>query len=71
MEISAEAINFLNKSLSFDKNDAQVYYNLAGAYIQNKEYEKALESIENCLRINPEFSKALALKEQLLQITSK
>jgi lysophospholipase L1-like esterase len=66
-----EAIKYLSISTSFDKKDPQVYYNLAGAYIQNQEYKKALGAIEHCLKINPDFAKAQYLKDQLFEITSK
>jgi len=65
------AIIYLNKSLSFDKNDAQVYYNLAGAYVQNEEYEKALHSIEQCLSIKPDFANAKSLKSQLTKLIAQ
>jgi tetratricopeptide (TPR) repeat protein len=66
-----EAIVYLNQSSSFDKTDAQVYFNLTGAYIQNEQYDKALESIESCLKVKPDFANAQYLKDQLLEITSK
>jgi len=66
-----EAIKYLSFSLSFDKTDPQVYYNLAGAYIQTEKYKEALETIECCLKLNPDFAKAKYLKGQLLEITSK
>jgi tetratricopeptide (TPR) repeat protein len=65
------AIIYLNESLSFDKNDAQVYYNLAGAYVQNEEYEKALHSIEQCLSIKPDFANAKSLKSQLTKLIAQ
>ena len=66
-----EAIKYLNKSLSLDKTDPQVYYNLTGAYIQNEEYEKAQASIDACIKLNPNFANAQKLKEYLIQINSK
>jgi len=66
-----EAIMYLNESLSFDKTDTQVYYNLAGAYVQNEEYEKALHSIEQCLSIKPDFPNAKSLKSQLIKIIAQ
>lgn len=66
-----EAIKYLNFSLSFDKTDPQVYYNLAGAYIQTEKYKEALKTIESGLKLNPDFANAQKLKEQLLQIIAK
>ena len=65
------AIMYLNESLSFDKNDAQVYYNLAGAYVQNEEYEKALQSIENCLTLKPDSTNAQKLRTQLTELIAQ
>jgi len=66
-----DAIKFLIVSLSFDKSDPQVYYNLAGAYIQKEDYKNALESIKKCLKLNSDFANAQKLKEHLLQIITK
>lgn len=66
-----EAIKYLSASTKYDNNDAQAFYNLAGAYIQNKEFKNALQSIEKCLSIRPDFPKAQSLKFQLTEILSK
>lgn len=65
------AVNYLLASLSYDKNDAQTFYNLAGAYIQKKDYKNALESISKCLSIKPDFPNAQALKVQLSEVLSQ
>lgn len=65
------AVNYLLASLSLDKNDAQTFYNLAGAYIQKKDYKNALESISKCLSIKPDFPNAQALKVQLSEVLSQ
>lgn len=61
----SEAIKYLNESLMFISGDAQLYYNLAGAYAKNNEFAKALNMIEKCLSINPHFPNAADLKNQL------
>jgi len=66
-----EAIKYLSASISYDSNDAQTFYNLTGAYIQKEDYKNALESIEKCLSINPEFSNAQKLKDQLVELLSQ
>ena len=63
-----KAINYLKQSIALDDSDAQVYYNLAVAYIKIEEYKSALESIEICIKINPEFPNAKSLKIQLAEI---
>ncbi len=66
-----EAIKYLSASTKYDNNDAQAFYNLAGAYIQNKEFKNALQSIEKCLSIRPDFPNAQSLKIQLNEISSQ
>ena len=60
-----DAITYLNTSLKYDNRDAQTYFNITGAYAQKKEFNKALESINKCLLINPEFQRAEQIRQQL------
>jgi tetratricopeptide (TPR) repeat protein len=60
------SIIYLNKSLAFAQNDAQVFYNLAGALSQMGKYQEALKSIDKCTQLNPNYAGALNLKNQLL-----
>jgi len=62
-----EAINYLTKSYELNSTDAQVLYNLAGAYYQKKLYNAALNTINNCLNIEPNYPQANILKQQLTQ----
>jgi tetratricopeptide (TPR) repeat protein len=64
------AIYYLNESIKFASNDAQVHFNLAGAYIKKKMFNEALNSINNCLAFNPNYPDATRLKGQLTQIIS-
>jgi lysophospholipase L1-like esterase len=66
-----EAILNLETSLRYDNNDAQVFYNLTGAYAQKKEFTKALGAIEKCLQINPDFQRAKEIRQQLEEIISQ
>jgi len=61
-----KAIVFLEISLKFKSDDAQVYYNLAGAYSLKKNYYKALELVNKCLSINSDYPQAQNLRNQLL-----
>ena len=65
---SFKAINYLTKSLKFNSLDSQVYYNLAGAYTKRQNIKAALEAINNCLSINPNYSGARNLQRQLLRV---
>ena len=64
---TAAAEKFLNESIAFDRNDAQVWYNLAGVYIEEKDYQKALQMTEKALSLNPRYADALALHARLKQ----
>jgi len=63
-----DAIKYLEQSIKLDDSDAQVLYNLAGAYIQKEEIKVALEFLEKCIEINPEFPNVKSLKIQLTEI---
>lgn len=62
-----EAIYYLTKSHELNSTDAQVLYNLAGAYYQKKLYDAALNTINKCLSIEPNYQQANILKQQLTQ----
>jgi tetratricopeptide (TPR) repeat protein/lysophospholipase L1-like esterase len=66
-----EAIKYLSASTKYDKNDPQAFYNLAGAYIQKKDFKNALQSIEKCLGIKPDFPNAQKLRAQLLELSEQ
>jgi tetratricopeptide (TPR) repeat protein len=64
---TADAIKYLEESLTFDSSDPQVFYNLSGAYSYKKEFHKALDAINKCLTLDPSFPKAANLRNQLQQ----
>ena len=55
------AITEFRKALVFHPDDEGLYYNIARAYLENKEWEDAEESITQALEINPEFPEGKAL----------
>lgn len=63
------AINYLSKSINYNSSDAQVFYNLAGAYSIKKDYKTALQMINRCLQLEPNYSVARDLQQQLLNAT--
>ena len=63
------AIGQLLKSINYNSSDAQVYYNLAGAYSIKKDYQTALQMINRCLQIEPNYSMAKDLQQQLINAT--
>ena len=65
------ALEFLEFSAKLNKRDAQLFYNLAGAYLYNKKYEQALESVEKCLNIERNFPGAEIMKRDLQRLLGK
>ena len=66
-----EAVNYLTRSVELNSKDAQVLYNLAGAYAQKKIYNVALNTIDKCLSIDPNYPQASSLKQQLIAAVKK
>lgn len=64
-----KAIYYLEESLKQNPQDAQVHYNITGAFIKKQDYRQALQHIDECLKINPRFPSAAVLKAQLLKFT--
>ncbi|MDX1699813.1 MAG: tetratricopeptide repeat protein, partial [Melioribacteraceae bacterium] len=62
------AIHFLEQSLNYNRKDAQVLYNLSGAYSKKKNYDEAIELINECLSLSPNYKAAIYLKNQLESI---
>lgn len=59
------AEKYLNESLKYNNKDSQVWYNLAGVYVKKKNYSKALDMVNEALRISPAYSDAVNLQKQL------
>ncbi len=60
-----EAISYLRKSLQFNNNDSQVWYNLAGAYYNSGQLDETMNALKNCLRISPNYKPAQIFYESL------
>lgn len=54
----SDAIKYLNKSLQFNNSDPQVLYNLAGAYYNSGKTEEAINTLQICLKIAPNYKPA-------------
>jgi hypothetical protein len=66
-----DAIKYLEASLKFDNKDAQVHFNITGAYAQRKEFNKALDAINKCLKLDSDFPRAEIIRQQLVSILNK
>ncbi len=65
-----QAIDVLNKGITWDKKYVDAYVNLAEVYLQQKDYKKALELINKALKINSKYAPAYNL-EGLIYIAQK
>ncbi|MBT8385999.1 MAG: hypothetical protein KJO12_01185, partial [Ignavibacteria bacterium] len=61
------AIEYLSTSLKYNASDAKVLYNLSGAYTLKNDYNTALQLINRCLEIEPNYSLAKDLQNQLIK----
>ena len=66
-----ESIPFFEKAIELKRYDAQLLYNLSGAYALDGQYEKAAATLGKMYKINPNFPDADQLKKQLDQILDK
>ena len=60
------AIGYLSQSLNYNASDSQVLYNLSGAYSMKKDYQTALQIVNRCLEIEPNYHQARDLQKQLI-----
>ena len=65
------AIKYLTKSLKYNSQDAQVYYNLAGAYSLQNKLKPALDAINSCIMVNPNYKGAKSLQKQLFEAAKR
>ncbi len=66
-----KAIANLLKSSELNNKDAQVFYNLSGAYFNDGQIDKAIESIEKCFQLNDNYPRAKQFYEALKQLKSE
>lgn len=59
------AEKYLNESLKYDSNDAQIWYNLAGVYVKRNDYKKALELANKAVSLKSNYPEAAKLQKQL------
>lgn len=62
---------YLTESLKYDPNDSQVWYNLAGDYVNEENYSKALEMVSKAVTLRPGYQDAVMLKNELLNVLKK
>ena len=59
------ALQHLEKAAGQSKNDAQLLYNLAGAYALNRKYRECLRTLDALDKIFPDYPEAIALRKQV------
>ena len=60
------AIKYLDEANKSKPNDPLVLYNLALAYSKKKDFDQALILINKCLIVNPNYTEANKLKQQIV-----
>jgi tetratricopeptide (TPR) repeat protein len=65
---ASEGKRWLLESINYDATDAQAFYNLAGAFINLKDFNSAKIYLQKCLQVDPRFPGAAALNAQLQNI---
>ncbi|MEQ9310103.1 MAG: tetratricopeptide repeat protein [Balneolaceae bacterium] len=68
---SVKGIEYLERSRKINPNDPQMLYNLSGAYGTNLQLEKALETANQVISINPNFPGIQAWKAQLQSLLNR
>jgi len=61
-----QALKYLKEAVDFDEADSQTWYNLAGAYSFNNQYENTLNAIKKSLDLNPQNKLAYNFYQNLL-----
>ncbi|MEI6127900.1 MAG: tetratricopeptide repeat protein [Pseudomonadota bacterium] len=69
-ELYAESIDYYEKALGLSPNDENLYFNLARAYFEKGEQDKAKEYIHKALEIQPSFKEGKALLAYIDQKSS-
>lgn len=64
----SKALPFLEKAYKLNPSDAQLLYNLSGAYALKGQYKKANDFLTKLYKIDPKFPDADNLRRQLQQI---
>lgn len=59
------AKKYFMESLTFNSNDPQLMFNIAGVFMQENKHEKAYDYILKCIKLDPDYRNAEALKNQL------
>ncbi len=62
------SIYYLITSSKLKPDDAQVYYNLAGAYSEKHDYKNAFQNAKKAVKLAPNYKQAVLLKEQLEKV---
>lgn len=65
------ALSHLQESARYNDGDAQVWYYMAEALVEKKEYDKAYQAVGRAVAIQPHFAEALKLEAQLKAMFTK
>ena len=63
-----QALYFYGKCLDIEKDDAEIYFNISAIYFSNKDLPRALQNIQECVKIDPNYPKARQILDALTQM---
>jgi len=63
-----EAIDYLTRALDKKGDIDEVYYNLATRFLVRGDLDSAMNAINSCLRLDPEYPNAQVIKEDLIEL---
>jgi len=66
----AQAMEYFNRLLALDPDNHHAHNNLAVLYFEQKEYNRALLSLQRALKVEPEFAPAVRNMEQVQKVLS-
>ena len=67
----AEAVKKYTEAIAFDATQHTYFSNRAAAYMQLKDYERALHDAESCIKLNPTWAKGYSRKGAALHAMKK
>lgn len=65
------ALDSYDRAISYDPEDAILYYNKAMVYVAQTKFEECLELLETALQYNPEFVEASGARDKIQRMMKK
>lgn len=63
--LTGQAVDYYKRALELSENDENLWYNLARAQYEREDFEKCVEAVTQCLKLNPEHEEGRQMLEYL------